>query len=301
MITTLDLVNPEKSDIRYKVSKFPDGQQTIDITSIPFSVQSVEIKSRLNNFSHLELIICATQALRNFRIQDIELYVPFFLGSRSDRKFQTGGVHYIKQVISPIINSLGFYKVTVMDPHSDVLESCLNNFEKISNFSLVKFALTNIDNKNGAQDRIVLVSPDSGSYKKIFDVAKEFKIPNIVTANKVRDLSSGKILKTEVPVSVYDSGKTFVIVDDICDGGRTFIELAKSIRSNTDISSVTNEPSKIYLVVTHSIFSNGFYELSKHIDGIFSTNSYSDIPFDKVEEFSDYTVNGDFLKQYNVF
>jgi ribose-phosphate pyrophosphokinase len=301
MITTLNLVNPEKSVIRYKISKFPDGQQTLDITSIPFDTESVEIKSRLNNFKDLEIIICATHALRNYQIQHIELYVPFISGSRSDRKFQDGGVNYLKQVMGPILNSLGFSKITTIDPHSDVLEACLNNYEKISNFGLVKFALTKIDNKNGAQDRITLISPDAGAYKKIFDVAKEFKIPNIVTANKVRDVITGNIVKTEVPVTVYDAGKTFVIIDDICDGGRTFIEIAKAIRSITNLSSVSNQPTKIYLVVTHGIFSKGFYELAQYIDGIFSTNSYSDIPFDKVEEFSDYTVKGDFLKQYNVY
>ena len=299
MVTTLSLVNIEKSDIKYKISKFPDGQQTLDISHYhPYDVATVEIRSRLNNFRDLELIICATQALRNFGVQYIELYVPYFLGSRSDRKFQVGGVNYLKQVITPIINSLGFSKVTVMDPHSDVLEACLLNYEKISNFSLVKFALTNIDNKNGAQERITLVSPDAGAYKKIFDVASEFKISNIVTANKIRNLVTGQIIKTEVPVTVHDAGKTFVIIDDICDGGRTFIEIAKAIRSITDLSSVSNQPTKIYLVVTHGIFSSGFLELSRHIDGIFSTNSVNDYD---VEEISDYTVDKNFLKQYNVF
>ena len=28
---TLDLTNPEKSDIKYKISKFPDGQQAITL------------------------------------------------------------------------------------------------------------------------------------------------------------------------------------------------------------------------------------------------------------------------------
>ena len=31
---------------------------------------------------------------------------------------------------STIINSLNFESVTVLDPHSDVLEACLNNFKQ---------------------------------------------------------------------------------------------------------------------------------------------------------------------------
>lgn len=302
MKSILDLTGTNlESTIQYKVSKFPDGQQTIDITNLYITSDVVEIRSRLRNFKDLELIICATQALKNLGIKDIELYVPYFIGGRSDRKFQDGGVHYLKQVIAPIINMQGYSKVTVIDPHSDVLESVLNSFSKKNNYDFVKWALTKIDNKVDAQDRVVLISPDAGAYKKIFDLAKFFKIPNIVTANKVRDVISGAIVKTEVPISVHDAGKTFVIVDDICDGGRTFIEMAKAIRAIDDLSSVSQERAKIYLVVTHGIFSNGFYELSKHLDGVFSTNSYSSLTPNEIEEHSDYTVEGNFLKQYNVF
>jgi ribose-phosphate pyrophosphokinase len=300
MIITLDLVNHSKSDIKYRISKFPDGQQTLDISSIPYlRCDKVEIKSRLNTFLNLEIIICAVQSLRNSGVSTIDLYVPYFIGGRSDRKFQPGGVNYIKQVISPIINSLNFNKVTVIDPHSDVLEACINNFEKLNNFSLVKFSLSEIDNKDGAQNRITLVSPDAGAYKKVFDVAKEFNIKNIITATKVRDLITGNIIKTEVPVTVHDAGKTFVIVDDICDGGRTFIEIAKAIHTITGISSVTTEPTKIYLVVTHGIFSAGFKELNKHFDGIFSTNSYVDESDNEFSLRNDKHLNK--LKQYNVF
>jgi hypothetical protein len=31
---------------------------------------------------------------------------------------------------------------------------------------LVKFALINIDNKNGAREKLILVSPDAGALKK---------------------------------------------------------------------------------------------------------------------------------------
>jgi ribose-phosphate pyrophosphokinase len=164
-----------------------------------------------------------------------------------------------------------------MDPHSDVIEAVINNFAKYDNYKLVKMALQFIDNKDGAQNRICLVSPDAGAYKKVFDVAKEFGIETIITASKVRDVKTGKILRTEVPVTVYDAGKTFVIVDDICDGGRTFVEIAKAIQSTLSISSVSAEPYKIYLVVTHGIFSAGFETLGEYFDGIFTTNSVNDI------------------------
>lgn len=280
---TLDLVNPEKSQIKYKISQFPDGQQTVDLidwNDLAIYDDAVKISSRLNSFKDLELIICATAAIRNIKPnREIALYVPYFMGARSDRKFVDGGVNYLKQVICPIINSLNFVTVITLDPHSDVLEACLNNYEKLDNHTVVKYALTEIDNKKDAQERICLVSPDAGAYKKIFDVAKKFQIQNIVTANKVRDMRSGKILKTELPnlPGLVGDDLQYVIIDDICDGGRTFNELAKAIREQ-------RADAKIYLVVTHGIFSAGFAELTRHFEHIYTTNSHRDIADDENEE-----------------
>ena len=285
---TLNLAYPEKSDINFKINRFPDGQQSVTLEvdmahlAAKQSAPAVKMYSRLNTFRDLELIICATAALRNTGIKRIVLYTPYFMGARSDRRFTEGDANYLKQVICPIINAQKYEAVIVLDPHSDVLEACLDNFEKIDNHTIVKYALTDIDNKNDAQDRIVLVSPDAGAYKKIFDVAQKFGISKIITATKVRDLRTGKILHTEIPVLNQHENLKYVIIDDICDGGRTFTELAKAIHGS-------RPTAEIYLVVTHGIFSNGFDELSKDIKKIYSSNSYSDIDAE------------DSLTQFNVF
>jgi ribose-phosphate pyrophosphokinase len=224
--------------------------------------------------------------LRELGIEDVNLYIPYFLGARSDRKFEEGGVNYLKNVICPIVNSQKFNKVIVLDPHSDVLEACLDNFVKINNFELVKFALPNIGGD------ITLVSPDAGAYKKIFDVAKEFDIQKIITATKVRDIKTGNILHTEIPTLDQHNDISYVIIDDICDGGRTFIELAKVIKDG-------RPTAKVYLVVTHGIFSAGFGELNKYIDGIFTTNSVKEIG--EVEADSYGKIHNTNVNQLNVF
>jgi ribose-phosphate pyrophosphokinase len=272
---TLNLAYPEKSQINFTINRFPDGQQAVRLGMgmdhlAAKQADAVKIYSHLNNFSDLELIICATAALRNTGIHRIVLYTPYFMGARFDRRFTEGDAHYLKQVICPIINAQKFDAVIVLDPHSDVLEACLDNFEKIDNHTLVKYALTDIDNTNDAQDRIVLVSPDAGAYKKIFEVAQKFKIENIITASKVRNIKTAEILHTEIPTLDQNDELKYVIVDDICDGGRTFTELAKAIQNQ-------KPNAKIYLIVTHGIFSAGFEELSKWFEKIYTTNSVKDI------------------------
>ena len=289
---TLDLTNLDNSDIKYIISKFPDGQQaiTLDLENTIFTTesQSVVIKSRLNSFLDLELIICANQALIElgnvnllFKLKEISLYVPYFLGARSDRKFLKGQSNYLKTVICPIINSQNFSRVTVLDPHSDVLEACLNNFQKISSVNFSKEVIKELDD-------ITLVSPDAGALKKIYDVALAVECNDVIVANKLRDLKTGKIIRTDVPGLNSDisftgevRSKNFVICDDICDGGRTFIEIAKAIR-NTRSKEIFND--NIYLVVTHGIFSAGFEELEKWFTVIYTTNSVKDIDTELVTQ-----------------
>lgn len=284
----LDLVDQEKVGdlkLRYKISKFPDGQQSIKLEFIHLE-DEVKIISRLNDFKDLEVILCATAALKNIGVKTIHLYTPYFLGARSDRQFEEGSINYLKDVITPIINSQNYETVTIVDAHSDVLEACIHNYRKIDNIGLVKFALTDIDNTNGAREKLILVSPDAGALKKMYHVSEHFGIDKMVIANKHRDIKTGKITHTEVPGLTQEPGsKNFVIIDDICDGGRTFLEIAKTIRKERE-DSVFND--KIYLVVTHGIFSAGFLELRNWIDGIYCTNSVKD-------------VDNELVKQLNIF
>jgi ribose-phosphate pyrophosphokinase len=264
----LNLVYEGASDIKYKISKFPDGQQDVTITKLgvitPLKpVNEVTIKSSFNNFKDLELIICATKALRNLKVERIHLYVPYILGARSDRKFVDGGTSYLRDVID--------------------------------NSWFIKIALTkhNQISLQNAVDSFTLISPDAGALKKIYNLAEKIGYKrDILIASKYRDIETGKILSTNVPLNAGEhTNNNFLIVDDICDGGRTFIEIAKAIHE-------MRPHAKVSLAITHGIFSAGYYELSKHIEHIYCTNSVKDI---EIESDSDYTVTKDYITQINVY
>ena len=68
----------------------------------------------------------------------------------------------------------------------------------------------------------------------------------------------------------YHLDKDMIIIDDICDGGATFINIAKELRK----PGYMYKDNKIYLIVTHGIFSKGTTKLSQYFDGIYCTNSY---------------------------
>ena len=301
----LNLVYPENkgNTIGYKVSKFPDGQQSVQIVEeeikrkfISIPEDSCRIKSRLNNFNDLEIIICATKALRNLGVKEIELYIPYLLGGRSDRKFEIGGVNYVRDVISPILNSLNFSKIHILDPHSDVIEACLPTMNKIDTKDFIGFVIRNYFRDSGKvmgdYSNLLFVSPDSGALKKVYKIAENLGFTgDVVTCSKHRD-NDGKLTKTIVPITEEQSSKDIIIFDDICDGGRTFINIAKAIKE-----SYPERTGKIYLSVTHGIFSNDFNELGEYFDGIYCTNSFRDISDEEWME----TKKRNFVKQLNVF
>ena len=80
-------------------------------------------------------------------------------------------------------------------------------------------------------------------------------------------------MKTEVNSWILEQPikiDNYLIVDDIIDGGRTFIELSKElVRKGID-------KSQINLYVTHGIFSKGFTELDKHFNKVYCHNVWPD-------------------------
>ncbi len=273
---------PEESEIKFKISHFPDGQQDLTITQ--YDDINIEILSRFNSFKDLELIICATKALRRLGIKNISLYIPYLLGARSDRQFVEGGTSYLVDVIAPIINSLDFESVTVVDVHSDVAAACIKNLRVIDNTEFVKSVVFNeicfgpgfIDIEKF--NNLMLISPDAGALKKIYKVANAIGYKkDVIVCSKSRD-EEGNLTKIKVPIFGHKTIQNdVIIIDDICDGGATFINIARELKDN-------GWSGKIYLIVTHGIFSKLFKELSQYFDGIYTTDSIrSDFDWEQKE------------------
>lgn len=252
----LNLADKSKTEIDYKEINFSDTQYSI-VLDTRNTYEHVTIKSRMT-WGDIQRIACAVSALKGIA-DSISLYVPYFLGGRSDRKFEPNSPHYLRDVVCPIINSLGFKSVTVLDPHSDVIEACLDNVIIKNNENLLMDAV----GYYGLPIDAVWVAPDKGASKKIYALARSVNYEGRITVcEKERDLQTGHIIKTVVPVENFE-GKDVVIIDDICDGGRTFYEICKAAQNY----------GNAYLVVTHGIFSRGFSDLEKYFTKIYTTNS----------------------------
>lgn len=177
-------------------------------------------------------------------------YVPY---SRHDRIFQTGESFTLK-VFCDMINSLNFNQVIIYDPHSDVTPALLNN-------CIVRSQEYIFQSYFEGKNNFFLVCPDGGALKKIHKLAKFVDCEGVIECSKQRDTKTGEIVGTVVH---YGNlwGRDSYIVDDICDGGKTFIEIAKQLRSRN--------PGKIILMVTHGFFTKGIEVFDGLIDEIYT-------------------------------
>lgn len=222
-----------------------------------------KVVARIHSSADLMELVMVTDALRRLDDSPIEVALPYVPYGRQDRACVAGEPSSLI-AFARIINSLGFRKVTTFDPHSDVTGAVLEDVEIIDQVKIFgKFdALTKLVISTGA----AFVSPDAGANKKTAALAKYFSHSSFVRADKNRNLHTGEIVETIVHGTVPPA---VIIADDICDGGRTFIELTKALR--------LKGAKKVYLYVTHGIFSKSTTPLSIVIDQIFTTNAFYDV------------------------
>jgi ribose-phosphate pyrophosphokinase len=248
-----------QKEINFQSFTFSGGEPHIKIQS-DFDVnEAVTITHRLNSFNDLGLLCVTVDALRRMDVKIINLFIPYFPAARQDRVMIPGEPLSVK-VYADILNAMNLNKVTVFDAHSEVTPALVNNCEVIPNHKFIAEVLKIISNN------VKLISPDGGALKKIYKVSEFLDGIDVVECSKSRDVKTGKLSGFKV----YNDdlqGINCLIVDDICDGGGTFIGLAEELKKKN--------AGKLYLAVSHGIFNKGFEDL-KCFDGIFTTDSFKD-------------------------
>lgn len=270
-------LNLFESNAQVELKKFAGGECHIRLIESYSENDTVRISTRLNTSDDLMTLCLAVDALRHIGVKNIEAFIPYIPYARQDRVMTAGEPLSIK-VFATIINSLKLNKVTVYDAHSDVSVALIDNCYNTPNHDMAALFIKQLNLND-----YILVSPDLGAYKKVDKLAQAIGYKGeIATGIKVRDLASGQIIKSDVLCNNLN-GKTCIVVDDICDGGRTFIELSKALKAKN--------AGKLVLIISHGIFSHNALErlIEAGYDCICSTNSISN------------RMEAEFYKQYNLF
>lgn len=247
---------------------FPGGEVQIklDVNNYAFMDLNgpITLSARINASTDVLDLVLTVDALRRMIPEaQLRLFMPYCPYARQDRVCVPGEALSIK-AFANIINGLGFSSVVICDPHSDVTPAVINNVKVITQVDifnryeqLLQFATLSM-----------LVCPDAGAIKKTIALCNYMNHSGFIQAEKIRDLETGEIKETKIRAEGIE-GKSVLIVDDICDGGRTFIELAKVLKAKG--------VDHIGLYVTHGIFSKGTKPLTEAgISRIYTTDSFYD-------------------------
>lgn len=266
-------------EIDYELLQFSGGEWHIKLEqNMNYSALEVVITTRIRNGDDIMKLAITVDALRLSGVTKIDLVMPYIPYARQDRQCYIGESFSLK-VFANLINNLKFNKVLVLDSHSDVATALLDNCKNISNTEYVKQTVLNIGKE------LLIVSPDSGANKKINKLVSELVkdsscsklIIDTIKCDKVRDVSTGELTSFEILSKASLLGKPCLIIDDIADGGGTFIGIAQKLKEQG--------ASNVYLFITHGIFSKGYSTLQTNISKCFCTNSFSDINDEYVKQF----------------
>lgn len=243
---------------------FFGGEIQVQVPGLPPTLDGdLTVMARLQSAESLIQLCLLTEILDRVHDGKRTLVVPYFPYARQDRVMAAHEAFSLKPV-ARLVNSLGFDRVVVCDPHSDVTAALVEGIRVIPQVDLMASHELLRAVVSGS-DGMALVAPDAGAAKKALAVAQRLGLP-LITASKVRDVSTGAITRTDVNEGGFLVCPDRLIVDDICDGGRTFIELARVLRAQG--------ARRVYLYVTHGIFSQGLGVFEGLIDSVFTTDSF---------------------------
>ncbi|WP_424463942.1 ribose-phosphate pyrophosphokinase [Pseudoclavibacter helvolus] len=181
--------------------------------------------------------------------------IPYLPAARADR-----GVPFGAKVYAELINSFRLDQILTFDPHSPTAPALYDNLKVIDSAPYVRRAT--IGRVGTPHDYVGVIAPDEGAVERAQRAATALHLP-LFKAEKHRDFETGKL--SGFSCERLPGEGRLLVVDDICDGGGTFMGLAEA-------TGVSQE--RLTLFVSHGVFSGNAPELRKHYSEIITTDSH---------------------------
>lgn len=186
----------------------------------------------------MELLI-AIEALKRASAARINVVLPYYIYSRSDKKDQPR-VPVTAKLVAQLLETAGATRVITCDLHNPAIQAYFNiNCDRISAQGLLQEYFKNKNLKN-----MVVVATDAGSSKKAYKYSKYLGCP-IALIDKRRDGNDDKAIATNVIGDV--EGKEAIIFDDEIDTAGSIIETARILEEH--------KAKEIYAGCTHGVLS----------------------------------------------
>lgn len=273
------LVQLPNQQVKIDFKQFSGGERHVQLNQniLENLDKTVKVHAELNNSNDIFDYLLLENVLLQYN-KNIDLEIPYFPYARQDRICADGQAFSLDMMTKLLnINHINHENIQrniiVWDAHSSVTETLLkqnSGFKQVLNVNSIEIiSRSQTLSQILSEDNTVLICPDHGAEKRTAEIAGYFNTYRtnnieIIHSEKSRDPKTGKILNSMVKGHDLTT-KTAVITDDICDGGATFIGIAKQLRAMGC--------GKIILYVTHGIFSRGLDVFDGLVDQIFTSNS----------------------------
>ncbi len=287
----IDLTDPMKPPPGIEFLFFPGGEPHVKLDTI--EDDKVFVGASITQWEFFGELVVLLNALHH-QNKEVTLFIPYFPGARQDRN--PGGntpltVEIYGKILAPYVNHL-----IVFDLHSHLGVEILSKlFPKVSYFHPFQIPEDLLPEDMELIDGIIV--PDKGAVERATLVAAHlYHNCPIVQCEKIRDFDSGKILGFEMPA--LPSAGSYLVVDDICDGGWTFNELAEAFSKDPHF-----QQSELHLYISHGIFSKGLQAISPIYDSITCTDSFYEGPWRKEDNpyrVDPYVIPLDFITQMHL-
>lgn len=218
---------------------FPD--KTSQIWKLPSSLRNAYDVNVIWDFEEERELIDLLSLRRLLYSQPMSLYMPFLPYARQDKTVSNYRTFNL-EMFADVLNGMRLSEVAAMDVHNPrKTKRLIKNFRNVAPTDFHMTVANTVDPD-------VIVFPDEGA-------AKRYTTGDcpVVIMQKNRNQSTGKIMNmflSQSHAAILFLKKRALILDDICDGGATFIMCAQALR-------VENPDLQIHLAVTHGIFSRG--------------------------------------------
>ena len=292
---TLNLHDMKKSDILFKLNRFPDGEVQVTDLEIDKLVEGMRVIAPIKNAEQLFVFIQLMYLIHE-RIRQVSIVIPYLMGARNDRKMQAGRSVNLFHTLDLIgntmfpLDTLTFITVHNEDAVKIWFDVDVNSSTPLVRQRKIRFVTPYPEFMTNEEE--VVIFPDKGALKRFGHLVNG---PYLV-AEKTRDInqSESKILTYELlnPLNIdLTKIKKVNVIDDLVDGGRTFKLLSSEIdiilKSDYDVTSTFG----MNLYLTHFVQFTGLIELTEYYDNIYVCDTFSPLPINsnihKLKEIED--------------
>lgn len=225
------------NDMQINLTIFPDKTSQVWKLHEPcLNLGYADIRWDFDSESELMHLAQLRDLIKSFGNPVCTLFITYLPYGRQDKRIDNNSTFALR-TFAKFVNFMRFDKVTCLDPHSEVALDIFKNFVAVYPTGRINTVMEDLESS-------MICFPDKGALLKY---GQMFPGRDYINALKERDQATGKILKYSLNGSARDHD--VLIVDDICDGGATFIALAELLYAGG--------ATEVNLFVTHGIFSKG--------------------------------------------